>query len=298
MYLPRLTLLCGLILLVHFCSHSQAEDRRLKTRSRGRCDGVCKSYTCGTVNRSGRVVGGTPTSAGKYPWLVSLFYRGKLYCGATLINNRYLITAAHCVKRVNLNNVKIVLGSYNKTDVHEPSRQVRKVGTWWAHQLFDRRSYNNDIGIIMLNEEVEITKHVRPVCLPVSGDGNYTGLTGIVPGWGRLSENGYPSEVVHEVKVPIISNEECKKKKYRPSEITDNMMCAGYDEGKIDACQGDSGGPLLLDTGKNIEIIGVVSWGQGCARAKYPGVYTRLEKYMDFVNSKIYDQGCFCPPPN
>ncbi|KAK7086811.1 Transmembrane protease serine 6, partial [Halocaridina rubra] len=86
---------------------------------------------------------------------------------------------------------------------------------------------------------------------------NYVGEYGIVPGWGRQSESGEPSDVVRQVRIPIISNEQCKTKKYQPHEITDNMMCAGYDAGKIDACQGDSGGPLLYERqGENqIDLI-------------------------------------------
>ncbi|XP_066977455.1 trypsin-1-like [Macrobrachium rosenbergii] len=255
----------------------------------------CRGYRCGTPNREGRVVGGRITQRNLYPWLVSLSYRGKLYCGASLINDRFLITAAHCIKRVNKARVDILLGSYNKSDASEVSRQVRRVKDWWAHDGFDRRTFINDVGIIELNEPVEFDRHIRPVCLP-SEEKSYIGQFGIVPGWGRQSEDGESSDVVREVRVPIISNEECRNKKYKPHEIKDSMMCAGYDAGKIDACQGDSGGPLLHERpeGNQIDLIGIVSWGQGCARAGYPGVYTRIQSYREFIDSKV-SSGCFCP---
>ncbi|XP_045615427.1 venom protease [Procambarus clarkii] len=291
------TLIYGLVLLAQLCDLAQGGNKHVRQRSRGTCDGVCKEYTCGTPNRDGRVVGGTPTSVGQYPWLAALYYRSKLYCGATLVTDRHLVTAAHCVQRVRSGYVRIMLGSYNKSNTDEEWRQERKIGKSFPHPDFERRSYNNDIAVIELDIPVTITKYVRPVCLPTTTNKTYEGILATVPGWGRQSESGDPSEVVREVKVPIMTNEECKKKKYKPHEITDNMMCAGYDEGKIDACQGDSGGPLLYNNGKNIDLIGVVSWGQGCARAKFPGVYARISNYIDFITSKLKDDGCFCPEP-
>ncbi|XP_071530688.1 venom protease-like [Panulirus ornatus] len=289
-------LLCGLVLLAYLLSPAQSQRQELRARRRMMCDGVCKAFTCGTPNRDGRVVGGVQTSPGEYPWLVSLFHRRKLYCSATLVTDRHLITAAHCLKRVTKASMDIVLGMYNKTNPNEATRQVRKAEQWWAHKDFERRSFNNDIGIILLNESVTITKYVRPVCLPESLDRDYVGEMGIVAGWGRQSEDGKPSTILREVSVPIMSNAECKTTKYKPQEITSNMMCAGYTEGKIDACQGDSGGPLVFDNGASFDIIGVVSWGQGCARARYPGVYTRISKYWEFITSKI-NLGCSCPRP-
>ncbi|XP_037792512.1 trypsin-1-like [Penaeus monodon] len=293
MEISRLSLLLATCWLALACLAAPTQGRTQHHAKRSACE--CSGYVCGTPNRGGRIVGGNETNPGKYPWLVSLSYRGKLYCGATLVNDRYLVTAAHCIKRVTKSRVQIVLGSHNKSDIHEPSRQVRKVGEWWAHAGFDRRTFNNDIGVIKLDTPVTITKYVRPVCLPTQ-DQSYVGDFGIVPGWGRLSENGRSSDVVREVRVPIMSNSECKTKKYNPSEITDNMMCAGYDAGKIDACQGDSGGPMLWESegSSQIQLIGVVSWGQGCARAGYPGIYTRIQNYRNFIDAYIRE-GCFCP---
>lgn len=284
----------AILILCQFVLSTEETVSELRFAEKTLCN--CRGYRCGTPNRDGRVVGGKVTQRGQYPWLVSLSYRGKLYCGASLVNDRFLVTAAHCIKRVNQARVEILLGSYNKTDVTEVSRQVRRVKQWWAHEGFDRRSYNNDIGVIQLDKPVEIDRYIRPVCLPTQ-DKSYVGEYGIVAGWGRQSESGVSSDVVREVRVPIISNSECKTKKYKPAEITDNMMCAGYDAGKIDACQGDSGGPLLLERSgqKQIDLIGIVSWGQGCARAGYPGVYTRIQNYRNFVDTKI-NEGCFCPP--
>ncbi|XP_068220837.1 trypsin-1-like isoform X3 [Palaemon carinicauda] len=261
--------------------------------SRSICN--CRGYRCGIQNREGRVVGGRVAQRNQYPWLVSLNYRGKLYCGASLVNDRFLVTAAHCIKRVNKIRVEIVLGNHNKSDDSEFSRQTRKVKDWWSHDQFDRKTFYNDIGVIELDEPVDFDRNVRPVCLPTENI-TYTGENGLVTGWGRLSEDGEASDVVRYIRIPIMSNEQCRRQRYRYEEIADTMMCAGFEEGKIDACQGDSGGPLLLEkpNGNQIDLIGVVSWGQGCGRAGYPGVYTRIQSYRDFIDSKI-SSGCFCP---
>ncbi|XP_076069071.1 trypsin-1-like [Oratosquilla oratoria] len=279
-----------------FVGSLTAEPKRNKAKQQPICS--CQ-YKCGMPNRSGRVVGGSETARSEYPWMASLSYRGKLYCGASLVNNKYLVTAAHCIEGVNKDRVEIVLGAHNMTDPTDPRRQRRAVSQWWAHKGFNRKTYNNDIGIILLDKAVSLTNFVRPVCLPKKENRSYVGEMGTVTGWGRTKESGKSSPILRNVQVPIITNEECKKKNYRPDEIMSNMMCAGYDEGKIDACQGDSGGPLLfenkLDGGKSqIDIIGIVSWGLGCARSGYPGVYCRISYYRDFIDEHIKD-GCFCP---
>ncbi|XP_066976820.1 trypsin-3-like [Macrobrachium rosenbergii] len=256
----------------------------------------CRGYRCGTPNPVGRVVGGRVTTRGRYPWLASLYYRGKIYCGATLVNDRFLVSAAHCVKNVNKDKVEVFLGSHNRSDTAEISRRVHKVKEWWTPDDYYPKGYVNDIGVIELNEPAKINRYIRPVCLP-SEDRSYAGEFGIVLGWGRQSEGGEHSDVVRKIKVPILSNEECKNTKHIPGDIADTMMCAGYDAGKIDSCGGDSGGPLLhvRSGGSQIDIVGVVSWGEGCARAGYPGVYTRIQSFRNFIDSRI-SSGCFCPP--
>ncbi|KXJ75125.1 hypothetical protein RP20_CCG012291 [Aedes albopictus] len=124
----------------------------------------------------------------------------------------------------------------------------------------------------------------------------YVGTNGLATGWGTLKEDGKPSCILQEVEVPVISNDVCSSEtNYTSSMITDNMMCAGYlGVGKKDSCQGDSGGPLVAERpDKRYELIGVVSWGNGCARPYYPGVYTRVTQYLDWIKENSND-GCFC----
>ncbi|XP_050693131.1 trypsin II-P29-like [Eriocheir sinensis] len=292
-------IVCASVILVYLGCPAQGHPSVLM-KKRSSCDDKCKGFTCGTPNRGPRVVGGGYTAPHEYPWLVAFTYGKKLYCSGTLINDRYVLTAAHCVTNIRNNKITLTFGSYNKTLTNENSRQVRKIGSVWSHPDFNRRTFNNDVGLVKLNNPVEFTKEVRPACIPdVANQETYAGMTGIVAGWGRTSEYGNASDAVREVTVPIITNEECKTKNYKPNDITDNMICAGHDAGKIDACQGDSGGPLMLKNGNKIEIIGIVSWGEGCARALYPGVYSRLSRYMDLITEQLsMEESCSCPDPD
>lgn len=125
-------------------------------------------------------------------------------------------------------------------------------------------------------------------------ENDYVGTKAIAAGWGTLHEDGKPSCLLQEVEVPVMSLKDCRNTSYSPRMISDNMMCAGYPDGKKDSCQGDSGGPLIAERpDKKYEVIGVVSWGNGCARPGYPGVYTRLTRYLDWVLYNSRD-GCFC----
>ncbi|KAK2706238.1 hypothetical protein QYM36_016320 [Artemia franciscana] len=125
-------------------------------------------------------------------------------------------------------------------------------------------------------------------------DRSYTHENATVIGWGRLSENGPISPVLRQLTVPIYSDSACKSSKYGTKAITENMMCAGYDNGKLDACQGDCGGPLHYHAAdRKIDIIGVVSWGQGFDRAGFPGVYTRVGRYLSWIVENTRD-ACYC----
>lgn len=111
-------------------------------------------------------------------------------------------------------------------------------------------------------------------------------------------EQGVVSEHLRQVVVPVWTKEECQKSDYGKARLTGNMMCAGYQEGEKDACQGDSGGPMHYegDTG-SMEVIGVVSWGRGCARPKLPGIYTRVANFLPWIEKKLASQ-CMCSPKN
>lgn len=124
----------------------------------------------------------------------------------------------------------------------------------------------------------------------------FVGYKATASGWGTLKEDGKPSCILQEVEVPVISNERCvSETNYTNKMITSNMLCAGYPgKGERDSCQGDSGGPLVIERAdKRLSLIGVVSWGNGCARKDFPGVYTRVTRFMTWILANTAD-GCYC----
>ncbi|XP_044258935.1 soluble guanylate cyclase 89Db-like [Tribolium madens] len=253
---------------------------------------------CGVSNRQMRVVGGNITKVHEFPWIAGLGKGGEFHCGATLITRRHLLTAAHCVNGFAVNEFTVVLADHDR-DSHDRFSTiiVRGVKGIKEHEAFDAFSYNNDIAIIELDEPVDFDAHVQTACLPVTGNEDYSGKTAVVAGWGRLGEKEKPSRVLRKVTVPVWSKEDCYKSGYGENKISENMFCAGYPEGEKDACQGDSGGPLhVANSNGDMEIIGVVSWGRGCARPNLPGVYTKIGNYLDWVQDALNGE-CLCPPP-
>ncbi|KAF9801681.1 hypothetical protein SFRURICE_018238 [Spodoptera frugiperda] len=260
---------------------------------------------CGERNEASRIVGGVETAVNEFPWVARLSLNNKFYCGASLINDRYVLTAAHCVKTFMWFMIKVTLGEHNRCNTtHRPV--TRFVVELVSHN-FSFATFRDDIAVLKLNEPVQVTDTVKPVCLPKSDGSNlpklwpiltdktYEGVKAMAAGWGTVAEGKNHSCYLQEVDLPILSNEACKNANYTSQMIGDGMLCAGYPEiGKKDTCQGDSGGPLSAERNdKRHEQLGVVSWGIGCGRPGYPGVYTRVTKYVDWIRS-IATSGCFC----
>lgn len=266
----------------------------------GKLESVCRhsneQIMCGTSLRQARIVNGKQTSAGSYPWTVGIQFGDKLYCGGAIVSHIFVVTAAHCVKGINTRHIKLVIGDHDRRK-QEPFQEIRTIDKVFIRPDFVKRTFNNDIALVKLNREVVFNDYIRPVCLP-GVDRSYNGHNTTVVGWGKLSEGGKPADILMEVTVPVIKQMKCRKQtRYRTSEITENMMCAGYDDGVLDACQGDSGGPMIWrhDADHPYTQIGIVSWGQGCARKGYPGVYTRIGRYIDWIIETVSaNDSCFC----
>ncbi|CAL4085992.1 unnamed protein product, partial [Meganyctiphanes norvegica] len=250
--------------------------------------------SCGMVNRRlPKLVSSSTTEFNEYPWVVALMYKGHFYCGGTLISDRYVLTAAHCIWGVHPTNLQIMVGEHMRSFPIETKSKKYQAVYSITHPGFNRTTYNNDIGLVKLGQKVPFKWYARPACLP-KPQSDYVGELGIVTGWGRESEKGEPMDYLQEILVPIFSNSVCRSLLYKPYEITDNMMCAGYRKGGTDSCHGDSGGGLMWEgrDGK-MDVAGVVSWGQGCARRGYPGVYTRVTNYLDWIEEHTRDS-CYC----
>ncbi|XP_047504461.1 trypsin-1-like isoform X2 [Pieris napi] len=250
----------------------------------------CSCDCGGGPNQENRIVGGFPAGLNRYPWMVRLVYDGQFHCGGSLVTKEYVVTAAHCVRKLKRSKIRIILGDHDQTLTTESAAIMRAVTSIIRHRSFDADSYNNDIALLKLRKPVTFSKIIKPVCLPPASV-DPAGKEGIVVGWGRTSEGGQLPAIVQEVRVPILSLQQCRGLKYRASRITNNMLCAG--RSSTDSCQGDSGGPLLVQQGDRYQIVGIVSWGVGCGRPGYPGVYTRITRYLPWLRANLRDT-CLC----
>ncbi|XP_011501548.1 PREDICTED: trypsin-7-like [Ceratosolen solmsi marchali] len=249
------------------------------------CSGQLSVESPGHVNEEnqddGRIVGGYETSIEKHPYQVSLQYRNDHICGGSIISSDWIVTAGHCVATyMNLRYLSVKAGT---TSLKDPG-QVAKVQIIIAHENYTRRSTDNDIALLRLEAPLELGPTVGPIELPPL-DGEHERCLffcdkATVTGWGVLESKGKPADRLRAVAVPLVSNAQCAKL-YEPRPITERMLCAGhvYFGGK-DACQGDSGGPLVQGN----KLIGIVSWGLGCAKPYYPGVYTRVTAFRSWIN--------------
>lgn len=258
---------------------------------------------CGvSIVEHNRVVGGVPATIHGWPWMALIGYKDSLgqvsfKCGGSLITKRHVLTAAHCMRR-DLSSVR--LGEHDtSTDTETNHIDVPVVKTV-THNLYDKKDGHSDMALLYLGEDVPFNDAVRPICLPLSEpirSRNFEGYTPFVAGWGRTQEGGKSASVLQELQIPIISNAKCRElytkigKSLSEKQFNDAVMCAGELEGGKDSCQGDSGGPLMLPQRDGTAFfyyqVGVVSYGIGCARAEVPGVYTRVAKFIDWIQEMV-----------
>lgn len=152
-------------------------------------------------------------------------YDGHFHCGASLISSEYVLTAAHCVRRVKRSKIRIILGDHDQTVISDADAKMRAVSAIIKHRYFDANTYNHDIALLKLRKPILYGSNIMPVCLPAE-DFEPAGKTGIAVGWGRTSEQGALPSVVQHVEVPILSLTQCRNMKYRSSRITPNMVCS------------------------------------------------------------------------
>ncbi|KAM9346001.1 polyserase-2-like [Symphorus nematophorus] len=254
----------------------------------GRGFTVClSSSVCGKPPLNTRIVGGQPAPAGSWPWQVSLHRNGGHFCGGTLINNEWVLTAAHCFPSTSTNNLIVYLGRQSQQGINnnEVSRTATQI---IRHPNYDGSTFDNDICLLKLSSVVTFTNFILPACLAAPGSTFFSGIDAWVTGWGNIG-SGVPlpsPQNLMEVEVPIVGNRQCNCD-YGVGRITDNMICAGLREGGKDSCQGDSGGPLVSKQGGRWIQEGIVSFGQGCAQPNFPGVYARVSQYKAWIESHI-----------
>ncbi|XP_051821180.1 atrial natriuretic peptide-converting enzyme [Antechinus flavipes] len=263
----------------------------LPCQSRSRISLLCSEQDCGrrpAARMYKRILGGRTSRPGRWPWQCSLQSEPSGHiCGCVLIAKKWVLTVAHCFEgRENAAVWKVVLG-INNLDHPSIFMQTRLVKTIILHPRYNRAVVDYDISIVELNEDINETSYVRPVCLPrfqqVVEPDTYCYITG----WGHMG-NKMPFKL-QEGEVRIISLEQCQSY-FDMKTITTRMICAGYESGTVDSCMGDSGGPLVCEhPGGQWTLFGLTSWGSVCfSKVLGPGVYSNVSHFVEWIERQIY----------
>jgi trypsin len=246
----------------------------------------------GLAARSGAsepdVVGGDPAEAGEYGWQVALVDHNippqfGQFCGGSLIAVDVVLTAAHCVSGAGPADIDVFIGQH---DLRLPGETIRAASIT-VHPNYNPRKSTFDVAVIHLQSaSVKGTpgRLIRPTQTSLWEPGDMAWVTG----WGATSEGGSGSNVLLEAEVPIVSDADCADA-YGSQLVPQHHLCAGFlGEGGVDTCQGDSGGPMMVPNARGkLFIVGLTSWGTGCARPNFPGVYSEVASYLSWINAQL-----------
>ncbi|MBW4720223.1 serine protease [Saccharothrix sp. SC076] len=233
----------------------------------------------GAATADPRVIGGARVSIADHPWVVFLVdASGRQFCGGTLVARDKVLTAAHCASGHAPRVSAVVVGREDKNEtgqgVAAPVRQV------WTHPQFTSAERGSDVAVLTLGTPVD----AAPLPLADDPDLYRAGTPAFALGWGRTAELAPPSRYLMGVVVPLVADDSCGQSYGQYDAGT--MVCAGLPDGGADTCQGDSGGPLVV-AGR---LVGVTSWGEGCARRGKPGIYARVLAYRELIEQQLHTE--------
>lgn len=254
----------------------------------------------------GYIVGGSKANLGAWPWLALIGEKRRSttewFCGGSLLNEKFVITAAHCLGKFKKNRLLVRLGEFDLNYDTDGRHQDLLVDRIFLYPDYRPSRKHHDLALLRLRHRALLTSLVRPVCLPDPGQ-QYTGRTTKVAGWGHTQYGGETSAVLQEASFPVVDTGACERQYRNLQENFHRDFGDGFGDGKLcahdisgggqDACQGDSGGPLTYwdrYTGR-VHLVGIVSTGVGCGNPAYPGIYTRVTTYLDWIRRKAFADG-------
>ncbi|KAG7197992.1 hypothetical protein KM043_016217 [Ampulex compressa] len=226
-----------------------------------------------------RIVNGEDAQPGERPFQISLQTQldSRHFCGGSILNKNYVITAAHCVANKPSSSIKVVAGTINLRE----GGSVHQIEQVIVHEEYDpSNSWLNDIALLKVKTPFVMSEHVSPVPMPKYGDVVDTNAVAVTSGWGRLWLNGPTTHKLQRVNNYIASQDKCRDAYARVYyDVYETHICANDPSVSKGACNGDSGGPLTVDG----TLVGLTSWSIGCASTRFPTVYTRVSKYTKWI---------------
>ncbi|KAL7639943.1 UNVERIFIED_CONTAM: hypothetical protein RMT77_009356 [Armadillidium vulgare] len=253
-----------------------------------------RNCACGSNKKhQSRIMGGTEAEENEFPWQSAVYDFEYILCSASLINNLYLLTAAHCFnsfllenKKIDVTRFTIVFGLHRRGNFYE-YKDVRPIVQVIIPKEYVCTNKSHDIALIkMKNPVTRYTSKISPICLPPNGP-KYENVSAIVCGWGWNQDKGKVDKNLRKTNVTILPNFQCYKK-ISHYFLEDFMICA--DALKTKTCQGDSGGPLMIINGSDKYVqIGVISFGFGCHANFFPDVFTRVNHYLPWIQNHTRD---------